>query len=517
MSSSSPGTGRGLGGSLDSRTTALALAIAVVSLGRAIQVRNGMFDPEALFWLTVGFAGAAVAVAGPRWKVLDGFSRPARKAKRAEGSKEPGEKWLATVLAAGLALQFLQLLQSPPGLYLEVSPSWGYSPFAIGVLLAACFAFLALAEHSSLRRWGFWLLLATHFLLGVWVIQSSPRPFIDVFTMQQQATGFLMNGQNPYAMRYPDIYGPGAVGYGPELSDGHWLKVGFLYPPLSLLMALPGKLLFGDVRYSHLAALTLAGVLIGRVRPGRIPVLAAALMLFTPRVFLVVEQAWTEPFAILLFAAVIYTACRRGGEPPPWVLGLLVAVKQHLFLVLLAWPLFRPERLAWNSGAKALGKAALVGAAVTLPFALWNFGAFWNSVVMFHVRSPFRPDSLSYTAPLARNFGFGPPPWLPLAAALAAAMFALRKASHTPTGYACGAGLIVLAFFAFAKQAFGNYYFLVIAMLCCGLASWQLTPASPAPDTATRSSGPPAPPPVGPRTDPDSAPSSGTSARAYRP
>src|SRR5262249_40930729 len=150
---------------------------------------------------------------------------------------------------------------------------------------------------------------------------------------------FLMHGQNPYAMRYPDIYGPAGEVYGHELSDSHWMKVGFQYPPLSLLMALPGKLLFGDVRYSLLAALTVAGALIGRTRPGRIPALAAALLLFTPRVFLVVEQAWTEPFPILCFAAVIYTACRRAGEPPPWLLGLMAAAKQYLVLALVPWPL----------------------------------------------------------------------------------------------------------------------------------------------------------------------------------
>jgi hypothetical protein len=120
-----------------------------------------------------------------------------------------------------------------------------------------------------------------------------------------------------------------------------------------------------------------------------------------------------------------------------------------------------------------LGKAALVAAAVTLPFAIWGFGEFWTSVVMTQLRAPFRMDALSYAAMMARGFGFMVPQWLPLAAALGAAAFSLRKASHTPAGYACGAALILLAFFAFAKQAFCNYYFLVIGVLCCGIASWQ--------------------------------------------
>src|SRR5205085_9340518 len=93
---------------------------------------------------------------------------------------------------------------------------------------------------------------------------------------------------------------------------------------LTLLLALPGHLV-GDFRYAQLAALAIAGGLLAYARPGErggFPgaraVAASALLLFTPRGFSVVEAGWTEPFAILMLAATVFCACRRGRA---WMLG----------------------------------------------------------------------------------------------------------------------------------------------------------------------------------------------------
>ena len=59
-------------------------------------------------------------------------------------------------------------------------------------------------------------------------------------------------------------------------------------------------MLFGDYRYSELALLVGAAALIGSgVR--RLPaMLAASLLLTTPRVWFVIEEGWTEPVGIFL-------------------------------------------------------------------------------------------------------------------------------------------------------------------------------------------------------------------------
>ena len=57
-----------------------------------------------------------------------------------------------------------------------------------------------------------------------------------------------------------------------------------------------------------------------------------------------------------------------------------------------------------------------------------------------------------------------------VAGALASALAVWRLPS-TPAGFAAAVALTYLAFFAFNKQAFSNYYFFVIGAMCCAVAA----------------------------------------------
>jgi hypothetical protein len=48
---------------------------------------------------------------------------------------------------------------------------------------------------------------------------------------------------------------------------------------------------------------------------------------------------------------------------------------------------------------------------------------------------------------------------------------ALWRAPRTPAGFAAAVAVTFTVFFAFSKQAFGNYYFFVIGALACALAA----------------------------------------------
>jgi hypothetical protein len=89
-----------------------------------------------------------------------------------------------------------------------------------------------------------------------------------------------------------------------------------------------------DPRFAQAVALTIAGMLIGYSRPGRIPKLAAALLMFTPTEWFVLGRAWTEPFVILFLSATVFCAARRLRWALPIALGLLLASKQYLVLAL---------------------------------------------------------------------------------------------------------------------------------------------------------------------------------------
>jgi hypothetical protein len=253
---------------------------------------------------------------------------------------------------------------------------------------------------------------------------------------------------------------------------------------MSLYLATVGYALAGDHRVAQELALLIGAVLIYRCRPGLRSALAGALMLFTPRVFFILISGWTEPFVVLLLALTLYCAARK----PKWLpiaLGLLLAAKQYLVLLLplsvllvrtdrvgrswLGWPL--PE---WRVWLKLIAFAVLTAAAATLPLALWNWPRFHFSVVTVQQYAPFRWDALSYL--VWRAFGHGPPSTLatflwPIFAVGLATILCLRRSPRTPGGFAASAALVFLAFFAFNKQAFANYYFFVIAAFCASIAA----------------------------------------------
>ncbi|MFZ5469027.1 MAG: hypothetical protein ACOZIN_06255 [Myxococcota bacterium] len=430
----------------------VALALAAVALGHALQVSNGNLHPESIVFLSSALVLCVAGVAAPKWERLERL----------------GDAPVVFVLLAGVGYQLYRLLIAPPGIYLQVGPA-AYVPFFGGLGVTAVLAGAGLSRQSPLGPLRVPTMLLVHLLLGVWLIRASPNPFIDVHVFQRDGVAALLAGQNPYAMTFPDIYGNSPF-YGPGLSEGGRLKFGFPYPPLSLFLALPGQLFGGDHRYSQLLAMTGAGALMAYARPGRVAPAAAALFLFTPRAFFVLEQGWTEPFAVLLLASVVFAACRL-PRALPWAFGLFLAVKQYLVLaiplgfLLLPRPLPEKKEL-WRMGGQVVG----IGLLVTLPLALWDVKAFLWDVVTLQTVQPFRAEALSYLAYFARQGGAPPPTALAFVVALLGVGLSLWRSPRTPGGFAASCALVLAGFFAFNKQAFCNYYYLVVGALCCAVA-----------------------------------------------
>ena len=144
-------------------------------------------------------------------------------------------------------------------------------------------------------------------LFRSWLIKASPNPHIDVYTFHQEAYRALSQHVNPYAITMPNIYGH-TMWYADGYATGGRVLVGFLYPPLSLLLAWPAHLL-GDYRYAMALAVTLSGAFLAYARPGRLGSTVAAVFLFTPRGLLVIEQGWTESLVVLCQPFTIKRSC----------------------------------------------------------------------------------------------------------------------------------------------------------------------------------------------------------------
>ena len=358
------------------RWLALVSIFVVIAIGRALQIANGVLEPNALFWITVALlAGIAGAV----------IPRPVAFARL-------DARIVPLVAVVGLVANLVQLYTKPPILFGSLPPD---SLAAFNRRLAALSIAAAVAMFPSSRRMSKGLqvgaLVAAHFALAVWTIHESPFPAIDVHLFQRDAIRALRHGTNPYTLMYPNIYGDGQF-YGPGLIIHGRLQFGYPYFPLSLLLAMPGQLLAGDHRYAHLVALELAAVLMAFTRRGRYGAIAAILFLTTPRILFVLEQSWTEPFVVFGLAALVFVAARH-ARIVPWLFGLFVGLKQYLVLAI-------PAALLLVRNPKELlafyGRASIAGAAVVLPFVLWNPWAFWRSVVALQFHQPFRLDALSY-------------------------------------------------------------------------------------------------------------------------
>jgi hypothetical protein len=152
----------------------------------------------------------------------------------------------------------------------------------------------------------------------------------------------------------------------------------------------------------------------------------------------------------------------------------MLATKQYALILLPIVPLLIPPPWTSRRILRWLWPAAPIAALLTLPPLLFDAPAYWRAMVGFHLKQPFRADSLSFLPQMGESFR-----WLPIVTWILCSALALRCCPRTPAGFATAAALLTTAFFSFSHQAFANYYFFAIAATCCAIAV-EATPTSPA-------------------------------------
>jgi hypothetical protein len=440
--------------------TALTFSLSAIALGHALQINNGFYHPKALTWLTMSLTLAIVGTLVQRWS-------PTLSRRTA---------WIpGTILVLGIAWQLVQAFDARPGFY--VSESASMALFRGLIVAQGVIILVGLIPRASIRRVWFPLFRAVSLGLGVWMIKASPVPQIDVVEVHKEALDALLARRDPYRITITNVYEPWQVRifYNPKAVFGSRIAIGYPYPPASLLLAVPGYVLFSDYRYSELGLLIAGAALIGYSRRSRVAMLAACLLLTTPRVWFVIEQGWTEPIAIFMLAL---TAFFIGRSPvaAAFAGGILAVTKQYLgfsglAILRLAW--IRRPSWYWSMVTMALAAAATI-----LPFALWHPNSFMRSVVWLQTQEPFRLDSLCYLSWAARSgMGLGSFIWA-VGAAVFAAIISFATTKNTAAGLASSVAITAFTMFAFGSKAFCNYYFFVIGALCCAIAAFPRTEES---------------------------------------
>jgi hypothetical protein len=433
------------------------LVLAALLVSGALADLNGRLAAGPLLCVT----GAAV------FALL--AARRARPSSQGQAPSAASSRFRPLLLAGAIAFLYYYLLRSR---------SFPYAPALYAVFTVAALALaveLPLVARALARRkvspetLRLWIWLACGAAFGFLIIHGTPSPEMDVWTVQQEAAAALLRGQNPYSISYRNFFGSlwhdGMLMYHPDLADARQVHV-FIYPPLSVLTQAPSLALFGDVRWTNLAAVLVAAWALARLAPSGTRDLAAALVLFHPATRHQLLYGWTEPIVLapaLLMALGVRSAIASDGRR--WVLaavgmGLLAGSKQYSPLLLVPFAAILPRRNRWA----ALLLAAAVFLAGVLPFMVWDLRGLLRGNILNLMKLPFRSDSLSWNAVLMR---LGAPPVLALAGgvlALAALVRTWPRRRSAAQAAACASASFGLTLVT-GKQAFANYYWLWSGLL----------------------------------------------------
>jgi hypothetical protein len=425
-------------------------------------LRDGLFAEPAFPWL-----GAACLAGVLPW-LLGAKRREAVVSSRA---------------VAGLALlagawQFVALFRHRIASQTAADAGVGTPPWGDAALGMAALAFVAVVLDRAPRR-AFAVGLSAFAAVALWLLQATPSPHNDVWHFQQAGCAAFLEGTSPYAASIRDIY-DNPAGYGPGLVQDGRVLIGFQYPPVIFWADLPFYALTGDYRYGQLAAWLVGATALFAAARDRFGRAVAFLLLFHPRAFFVLEFGWPEPVVVALLGAVAYAA-RSGSRLMPWLVGAFFASRQYLVIATPLALLLAPR----TGGARALGgflgRAALAGAALTLPLFALDPEAFAKCVWRVQAAMPPRPDALSFLALYAAHHdGVFPPYGIGFVAAGAVFLAALGRGRRDFAAFAGAVTGGFAVFFAFNKFAFCNYYTTVLAAAAAAAATWRReTPEAP--------------------------------------
>jgi hypothetical protein len=324
------------------------------------------------------------------------------------------------------------------------------------ILLLSYLPFIGgkLKEHRVAKVARFTAFGAVLCLSGYDTIRSSPRPWIDVWELQQRGAEYLERGENPY----PKV---AVRDTGPRRGE----DVPYAYPPTHLYATFPAFLIGKDVRFAMLAALLIAGLalrfIVRRSGLGLTSLAEDAPALFiwlSPKLQFVLELAWVDPVQAMWIALMVSAHVAAKPTLAAALLGVAAGSKQTMFwLVPLAGLM-----LGWNRRQWLITSAVAI--ALPLPFILADFQALKYANFDYLNALPARPDALTFTNWFARKYGTEIPGNIAFLLAAAVAGVSIWKLRGSTARFGLGLLATYVTFFVFNRWAFANYYFLLCSL-----------------------------------------------------
>ena len=311
----------------------------------------------------------------------------------------------------------------------------------------------------------------------VTILFASPRPWIDVWTVQEEAANAFIHGINPYTFHYYNIY--------PAVAQTMLNPFGdiFVYMPGVIYLMAPFKYLGLDTRLSlvffHLiSALLLLSIGQKSYKQNSfhayLPVLLFAIYPLLPYM---TDQGWNDTFSITFLILCFWSLQNKSWF---WFLASISGmflIKQHIFLFL---PLF-----AWV-GSRTFKKnffvtgflALLPGLLLCVPFLIWGWRDFLGSLYGLQFLNhpgehlvPDRIDAFNLLNWITQALHLRPSFLFPVTTVVVffGTFWKMRESLDLRLmSRICGCGL--LAMFIFAPASFVNYYWFVLTFFFLNLS-----------------------------------------------
>lgn len=309
------------------------------------------------------------------------------------------------------------------------------------------------------------------------LVRLDPAPRIDVWYTLQGFADVLGSGHNAYS----------EVWVGPP-----GIMRAFTYLPWTGALVSPGRWLLGDVRWALLAAMLLAALALRAASRTTAAApdaatavagpVAGAVLLLLPGTATQAEQAWTEPLLLACLAGAAVALLRHRTWVAVLLVGLALASKQHIAVLL-------PVLALWHRfGLRRTVLAGLVAGGLVAPWFLTAPADMWHDTVTYLVTFPALKFSNTLYLAAVNDLGWSPPFWLTglvVVGTVAAVALTVRRRRPGVAELLRWCALVLAAANLVNKQAFYNQYWLVVALVVLSWALPQEHPADGATDEAT--------------------------------
>lgn len=295
------------------------------------------------------------------------------------------------------------------------------------------------------------------------VIGASPKPHIDVWEYSRLGAEYLLNGENPYTKYYPDIY-----------NGKYDLFHGFPYWPTATWSFTAAHFIFGDVRFALGIFHILATVGLWKLASSfsfknELKLGFACLWLTFPVTYFVMEQSWIDIFLLpSIFFTAYYLKEKKILGAAIWM-GIACATKQYMIFMAILFLVYAIKAEGVKNATKAALAMAGVTVALSAPFLLWDFEAYYKNTVLGLLGLKARDDALSWVAYVLKFHKTTIPGVYTGAlylAVLGGLIFRiLRTRLLTVETFYSSLFIIYMVVFLFGKQAFCNYYYLAASIL----------------------------------------------------